>query len=368
MENQRCRRPRTTWLGRLGLRQRFGREKRRGQILLMYGIAATAVMGFAGLGVDGGHIFAQRRLVQNGADAAALVAARDIVKASFSRIDDDVRTYVQNNAESTTTATWSYVNNVGATVGQPNATGVTVLATKTFPTIFLRALGIPTFTVNARATARAQLLAGANEVPFIVCAEGLLRTDPPSGFPSGLVDYSTAPPTVREEAIYQAGAGPEFVIHGSHVGQSDPYGDCGWSASSSFKGNANDGNCSTLPCYYPFMNGTKSGPTNVRVAGLPGCQMPGGIDNPPEGCVAILPIAARNGSSGDTCARPVPTDNMCIVTWGAFQIYNGGHPPSGCSPSNCHIGRLLGQVLVTEGPGVDWTPGVTGPMVVRLLQ
>src|SRR5438105_4714132 len=98
--------------------QRLAARGTRGQILLIYGLGAMAVMGFAGLAVDGGYIFSQRRLAQNGADAAALVGGRDIVDGRFSSVDSDVTTYARGNTGSTATVTWNYVDNSGATVSQ----------------------------------------------------------------------------------------------------------------------------------------------------------------------------------------------------------------------------------------------------------
>jgi Flp pilus assembly protein TadG len=56
---------------------------------------AMSIMGFSGLAVDGGNIFMQKRLAQNGADAAALVGTRDIAKSSFGSVSADVTTYAR---------------------------------------------------------------------------------------------------------------------------------------------------------------------------------------------------------------------------------------------------------------------------------
>jgi hypothetical protein len=345
---------------------RLTQAKSRGQILLIYGVGAMSIMGFSGLAVDGGHIFTQKRLAQNGADAGALVGTRDIVKGSFGNVDSDVTTYAKSNAGTTATVNWNYVNNAGATVGSSSATGVTVLVTNTFDTLFIRALGIGSFTVTARGTARAQLLQGASGAPFIVCAGGLKKDL--TGFPGGILDYTTTPPTIKPSAVWPTG--PEFVVHGSKVGQSDPNGDCNWSSSSSFKGNTPEGvtqSCPTLPCWYQYDTGNKAGPAQNRVAGMPSCNADDGTELSAN-CVAILPIAAMKDTPADTCSGS-PSSSMCIVAWGAFELRVGGQPgdPDGCNSSNCHIGRIRDQVIVTEGAGVDWTPGTTGPMVVRLL-
>jgi Flp pilus assembly protein TadG len=351
----------------LEIRTGLAAGKSTGQILMIYGVAAIGIMGVTGLAVDGGYIFAQRRLVQNGADAGALVGARDIVKGNFPSVDSDVTTYARGNAGSTANVSWEYVDNAGAPVGQSSATGVSVLVTKTFNTFFIQALGISTFTVSSRGAARAQVLQGATGAPFIVCAGGLTRSL--TGFPGGILT-STIPPTVRPEAIYVPGGGPEFVVHGSKVGQSDPWGDCNWSSSSSFKGNTPPSvysGCASLPCYYPYATGNSAGPSRNRVAGLPGCNA--ADENVPDGCVAILPIAAMKDTAADTCAGPEPSEHMCVVAWAPFQLRVGGQAgdPGGCNASNCHIGRILDRVISTEGSGVNWTPGTLGPMVVRLL-
>ena len=347
-------------------KRRLSTAKSRGQVLIVYAMAGVAIMGVAGLAIDGGHIFTQRRLAQNGADSAALVGARDIVNGRYSSVSSDVTTYGQGNAGTTATVTWGYVNNAGSTVSQTNATGVSVLVTKSFPTFLLPVLGVPNFTVSARGTARVQVLGGTTDVPFIVCADALRYQNSPTAYPGGILDYTTSPPSIVPGAV-----GSAFWIHGSQLGQDG--GDCGWTGGNvKFKGNALGGTgCGSLPCYYPWDQGTSSGSTDVRVAGMQGCS--GTVDSYVDGCVALLPIMPRMNGTGDTCARPIPStnggDNTCVVAWSAFQIYQGGGSgsPPGCSSSNCHKGVLLGTVLVTQGAGVDWTPGANGTLVVRLL-
>ena len=349
-----------SWLGKV--KSRLTASKGRGQILMIYGVGAMAVMGFAGLAVDGGYIFSERRLAQNAADAAALVGGRDIVNGHFTSIDSDVTTYVHGNAGSTASPSWSYVDNSGATVSQSSATGVSVLVSKTFNTFFLQALGQSTFTVSARGTARVQMLGSVSEAPFIVCTNALQYTNSnnPPPYSTGILNTSTSPPTVNSAAV-----GMDFLIHASQV-QSD--GDCGWNGGSgSFKGNAAGGGCSAVPCYYPFTTGNTSGQIDVRVAGMQGCS--GAYADFVDGCVALLPITPQKTSSANTCGGTAPSNNMCVVTWAAFQIYRGNHPPGppGCNTNNCHHGVLLGNVLVTQGAGVNWTPGGNGTLVVRLL-
>src|SRR5436190_12453493 len=216
---------------------RLSSRRSDGQILMIYAVAAAAIVGFAGLAVDGGCMFTQRRLTQNGADAAALVAARDIVKGTYGSIDSHVTTYARNNAGSTATVSWNYVDNAGATVSQSNATGVNVVVNSTFNTWFVRAVGVSNFTVSGRAKAMVQELGGVKDTPFIVCANTLqyVNSNNPPPYAGGILDYSTTPPSIIEAAI-----GQQFFIHGSQLGQNG--GDCGWTGgSANFKGNADVG-------------------------------------------------------------------------------------------------------------------------------
>ncbi len=49
----------------------------RGQVLVMFGMMLFLLFGIIALSVDAGFLMAERRQVQNSADAAALAAAKD---------------------------------------------------------------------------------------------------------------------------------------------------------------------------------------------------------------------------------------------------------------------------------------------------
>ena len=63
----------------------FGRQQDRergdraanGQVLVVFALSLITLLGFAGLALDGGSTFAQRRCQQTAADMAALAAAND---------------------------------------------------------------------------------------------------------------------------------------------------------------------------------------------------------------------------------------------------------------------------------------------------
>ena len=116
-------------------------------------------------------------------------------------------------------------------------------------------------------------------------------------------------------------------------------------------------------------HGVHAGPSRTKVAGLPSC---GDVNNAASNCVVLLPIIDHQ--SGHTCpdASQPGSDPVCVVQWGAFWLVapssdsNPGAPPSGCDDSDCHLGRLLGPAIVTNGVGTAYTPGSTGVLLVKL--
>lgn len=65
---------RPTLLGRSPAAHRSREERERGQMLVIFALALTAMVGMVGLIIDGGDTFLQRRDQQNVADAAAMAA------------------------------------------------------------------------------------------------------------------------------------------------------------------------------------------------------------------------------------------------------------------------------------------------------
>src|SRR5262245_27761297 len=69
-----------------------------GQILVLFTLAIVILLGFAGLALDGGSAFAQRRDQQTAADLAALAAANDyLINGSTSQAIDRGRNVATSN-------------------------------------------------------------------------------------------------------------------------------------------------------------------------------------------------------------------------------------------------------------------------------
>lgn len=166
------------------------RGRREGQILAMFAGGLVTLILLAGLVVDGGNVFFQRRDSQNSTDIGAMAGAKRLadfyVKAAGSpgkafTSGDNVYTQIatkmaQNGCPTGADCTWTarYVGpragstfiNLGPVTpsdGSPpsGALGVTVDVTKTPRTFFLGVIGQRTWTVSTVATAITGKLSGA---------------------------------------------------------------------------------------------------------------------------------------------------------------------------------------------------------------
>jgi Flp pilus assembly protein TadG len=136
---------------------RFGRD-RAGVSAILLGLAMTVMMGAAGLAVDGGVWYADRRAAQGAADAAAYSAAVDYTDSS-----NPSATYAKAAAQAVA-AQYGFKNGVGGvtvTVNSPPASGnyagasdsaFEVLISKTEP-MFFSSLFNTAATIKARAVA-----------------------------------------------------------------------------------------------------------------------------------------------------------------------------------------------------------------------
>jgi hypothetical protein len=124
----------------------------RGQILVIFVIGLFTVIGAAGLAIDAGSTYAQRRDQQVAADFAALAAANDWLINQ-----DDLLAITR--AQSVTTANGFADGIAGADIGvaidTSNGVEVTVGVGAPHGNTFLRVLGMPTWQVSTSASALA---------------------------------------------------------------------------------------------------------------------------------------------------------------------------------------------------------------------
>jgi Flp pilus assembly protein TadG len=152
------------------------RPSEGGQILVLGALMMFVLIGFLALVIDIGNAYAQRRMMQNAADAASIAAARHLATnvqagASDAAIAGVVASYLAPNGGATyvpgaamgaADGAW-YVDSGGARIkaigsggaapGFPAGAGVEVVATKQVRTYFGGVIGQPTVAVRAGASA-----------------------------------------------------------------------------------------------------------------------------------------------------------------------------------------------------------------------
>lgn len=391
-----------------GLRNK---QASRGQIIIMAAAFAVGLISMIGLSIDLGVAFAERRTVQNAADAGALAGAHTLTVWSTTNssvvASTDVSAVVSKNEMSGTKSQKSscyYVDDSNANLGAcsnpipATATGVHVKVTETHDTFFIRIIpGAPkTVSTSASATAHVQAVTLGQDAPFMACginttlASGgsmsLLTTTAsaqpqqpslatymsvkiPTGSqnPVQFATTSTATPTTTATstststptttsstsasyAINQAAIGQTFLLHNPQ-----DVADCGM-GSAKFKGVVDStsqvANASkSIPAWFDFHPGTVAS-IRSTIHGVDGCQAGATADN----CVLIVPVATNN---------PAPANGQFyIVKAVAFLVHQ--------TAVNSHEGVLIGDYQVAPTGLSQWTgsnnwlPGGGGVVSVRL--
>ena len=153
----------------------------RGQILAVFAIGLFAMLGMVALVIEGGNIFAQQRIAQNGADAAATAGALVVAESlsGASRTGADVANAINNSvaANALAAADAEYTTDFGVPIGQPvdpagpipaNARGIHLGGDRVAETTFGKILGVNTLTASADAT----VVAGALSLQCVAEEDG----------------------------------------------------------------------------------------------------------------------------------------------------------------------------------------------------
>ena len=340
----------TTFLRALPRDRREDGTAPRGQVIVMFALFLTSLLGMLGLATDLGFAFVEKRTMQNAADAGALAGARAVAKslpgAPRSALGEVRAMAGQNrlNAGEPTVTACAYVTDAEQAVGDcaaaapAAATGVRVSVEETHQTFFIQVLpGAPdAVTTHATATAHVQKLATLPaDGPFLVCG---VNTHLATGGQMDIMLKSGSTWTVNPSAV-----GKTFIVHGPQIEKCK-------SKSSRFKGVADQApnRPKRAPDWFNYTEGDTAGPVEADVTGPLGCRAGQEVIN----CVAFLPIAV------DTPPEAGNNRQLWTVGFAPFYITS--------SKSNEHEGRLMAGYIVS-GPGeAGWTPGYTGPIVVRL--
>ena len=158
------------------------RQGQQGQALFIFAIALVALVAMTGLILDGGAVFAQQRVAQNGADGAA-TAGTVVIASNLGDpgLNDgsDVWTAIDDTADENGLESWGaiYTDVYGQPIGTDvvntgdiptNARGVKVSGMRTATTSFARVLGINSLAANADAT----VIAGAQSLDCVLAEDG----------------------------------------------------------------------------------------------------------------------------------------------------------------------------------------------------
>jgi hypothetical protein len=180
----------------------------QGQSLVTVALFAFLLFVTIGLAIDGGLIYAQRRFMQNTADAACLTAANQI---SLGETNADATTAAQNriiqNLDNNASGTLAYSAqsdlyspNDGTGVNlvkgiEINGPDVRVALRSPANTTFMRVAGVNAYNVTARAHCNAK--AGGGGVPFAV-SRWRGYNDPQDDVLSGLTTSESLPQTYKK--------------------------------------------------------------------------------------------------------------------------------------------------------------------------
>lgn len=323
----------------------------RGISLVVVAISLVALVMLAALAVDGGNAYANRRHMQNAADAAAMAGARELAQQRWadspdvSAIASAVGTTAEaNGADAASLSCWlvdadgtelpggSPVDVCGtpgaswATVGT-GADGVRVRTAHDQASFFARVGGIDSFSASARATATMQpLVAPGGTVPFLVCSQ----QSSPGGVPLSGGDTITISP---------AAVGQLYELQGAQIERCGAPSDAG-------KGLAG----SRTPEIGQWMDITTGNrfdaETAATVLGLTPCPNPITSNTDLSGCALVLPIvnAARGTGSGT---------ELYVVNFAVFKAYgNGtGNGPAECDPLGHPTPKYCGVLVSAEVQG-----------------
>jgi hypothetical protein len=151
------------------------RDGTRGQILIVAVLALVAIVGMVGLVIDGGALFAQQRISQNGADGTATagtVVIAQYMGGATGLGNQQVWDAAEANALANGLAGWTaeYTDDFGQPIGinvtdgagpiPAGAEGVRATGTRTVTTTFSRVFGFDQIPATAEATVVAGPLSG----------------------------------------------------------------------------------------------------------------------------------------------------------------------------------------------------------------
>ena len=182
--------------------------RERGQSMVVVALLMLVLVGFLAMVVDVGNVYAQRRFMQNAADAGALAGARALA------LNQNPVPVVEQYAK-----TLNGAQVCETTVVSPS---VYVTVSKTCPTYFASVIGYPRFVVQASAQARfsAPSTWGNSDLVPVAVHKDAIRYSPAQTL---IWDSSTTDDVPKNPDDYPVGWNPatDYVAHGAQRGWLD---------------------------------------------------------------------------------------------------------------------------------------------------
>jgi Flp pilus assembly protein TadG len=345
------------------------RTASRGQIMIMFALFLTAMLGVLGLSIDVGYAVSQRRMMQNAADLAAIAGALSVANYSTTNSISSM-TAVQNTIDGNQTHEGSpaleecdYVNDSLFAVSAcdarvpADATGVSIKVRETHKTFFIRAVpGAPTqVSTRAVATARVERLFRAGmDAPFIVC-----------GYDTKRMDGSKVSILLNNNFVNPDAIGQTFRLMGTSTGETAQIANCGldgigagsWRGLADNSSSAPNNNGRELNQMWLGQNGTSPLQMRYNIQGIEGCQQG---DRQPYDCVLLLPVSTDE-AHGYKPEKPLGAP-------ASFRIVKVlGFVVSSCG-SGCYQGTLLDDYPTFGGSVPGWCRDCGAVTVIKLRE
>jgi Flp pilus assembly protein TadG len=388
------------------LRRCVGSRHTEGQTLVLFALMSLVLLAGLGLVIDAGVDYANRRVMQNAADLAALAGTRAISRQNTTQpqVKSVVEsTAIANGVASASLVTCKYVNSSRTEIGNcdnhtnlspidSDVVGVEVKVSETHTTFVMRAIGIMNSGTAATSMAQVQPanISLITDALIAVCGvdtattggtthsiletEQVLDTlDPnpnPSPSPSPLYmtaatfdapiqsdaysyDWNQRDSNTGTMTLLYAGA-PEFIIQGSDIARCKK--------SSSWNGliNVPDNTTAVEMRSNAFDQAQQ---IDSKTGDLASGTGPYHTINGPNGCV-------RNQTMTGGCVILLPiidnyranlsdTTNIYVRAWGAFAVTQAGGE---------YYGRLIKNYPVHGDSTISWTPDYDGPITITLVK
>lgn len=385
------------------LRRCLRKQQTEGQTLVLFALMSLLLLAGLGLVLDAGVDYANRRIMQNAADIAALAGARAISRQNT--VQPAVKTIVEttaveNGVPSADDVTCQYVDSSGNVIGDcddhsnldpidTDATGVQVKVAETHTTMVMRAVGITSS--GTAATARAQIQA-ANvilkaDVLIAVCgldtvtSDGTpnsifnahMITDPYAPIPSPPASPSPMPWPDNPATINESNYSYDWNQRDLSTGQLTPLSD---DAPNFLIQGAGIAKCKKPDSWHGLIdvpdNTTSievtsgeefdSRAINMKTGDLASGTGPYHTINGPQGCernqtltggcIMVLPIIDNYRANGSD-------DTLYVRAWGAFMVSQSGTD---------YYGRLVKNYPLHADSTVDWSPDYIGPVTITLVK